>query len=173
MIFHISIPTNDPENVAKVIAELWKGEAFPFFPHNNESWVAMAGDDRRSGIECYPQDVLITPSEQAQPDHFDIPRRDAWLMSGDRRLAVHAAIATPLSEDEVRAIGVREGWLARYAQRGVFGVVELWIENTILFEVLTPELQKQYVETQSLDGWHKAIAAHSGAPKNPSRPAGP
>ena len=166
MIFHISIPTQNPENVAKVIAELWKGEAFPFFPHRNESWVAFAGDERNTGIECYPHDVRITPSKELRPAGFEIPRDKQ--ASDDRRSAEHAAIATPLSQKEVCAIGEREGWLARYAQRGAFGVVELWIENVLLFEVLTPELQKQYYDTQRLEDWRKAVAAFRHGQMSPS-----
>lgn len=155
MIFHFSIPTKEPERVARVIAELWGGEAFPFFPHRNESWVAFAGDDRRSGVECYPYDATLAPSDEEHPTGFRILRG----APGPTPSATHGAIATELSEAEVIAIGEREGWLARYAQRGRFGVVELWLENTILFEVLPPALQAQYVSTQSLDDWRRAIAA--------------
>ena len=168
MIFHLSIPTENPERVAKVIAELWKGEAFPFFPHRNESWVAFADDDSRSSVECYRHDVLLSPSDEAIPTGFVISRSSQDQTGknegadGHRRSSTHAAIATPLTQEEVCAIGKREGWLARYAQRGMFGVVELWIENSILFEVMPPELQKQYVDTQKLESWRGAVAAFKG-----------
>ncbi len=48
MIIHASIPADDPERVARVIAELWRGESFPFFAG---TFIAMAGDDRGSQIE--------------------------------------------------------------------------------------------------------------------------
>lgn len=165
MIFHFSIPTHKPERVAKVIAELWKGEAFPFFPHRNESWVAFAGDDRNTSVECYPHGVLISPSKEVRPTGFDISpssvneEKNEEGTNDIRRSSTHGAIATSLSQEEVCAIGKREGWLARYAQRGLFGVVELWIENDMLFEVLPPELQKQYIETQKLEAWRGAVAA--------------
>ena len=161
MIFHFSIPTDDPERVAKVIAELWNGEAFPFFPHRNESWVAFAGDDRASAVECYPREIRIHPSDEEAPTGFGLVRTLAGepLADDARRSSTHGAIATPLSQEEVIAIGNREGWIARFAQRGRFGVVELWIENAMLFEVLTPELQQQYVTTQTLADWRTAVAA--------------
>lgn len=161
MIFHFSIPTTNPERVAKVIAELWKGEAFPFFPHRNESWVAFAGDERNSSVECYPHDVLLASSEEANPTGFRVLReaQNVESLPEARRSATHGAIATQLSQEEVIAIGEREGWLSRYAQRGRFGVVELWLENVILFEVMPPELQKQYIETQRLEDWRTAVAA--------------
>lgn len=167
MIFHFSIPTKNPERVARVIAELWGGEAFPFFPHRNESWVAFAGDDRRSGVECYPYDATLAPSDEPNPTGFKILRGAA----GPNPSATHGAIATELSEDDVLAIGRREGWMARYAQRGRFGVVELWLENTILFEVLPPDLQAQYVSTQSLDDWRLAVGAIEAQKAAASRPA--
>jgi len=162
MIFHISIPTRNPENVAKVIAELWGGAAFPFFPHRNESWVAFAGDDRNSAVECYPQDALIAPSEEEFPTGFQVlrsPPAEADQDQPPRRSAVHAAVATPLTQAEVVALGEREGWLTRFAQRGMFNVVELWIENAIMFEVLPAEQQAEYLNSQTLDSWHKAVAA--------------
>jgi hypothetical protein len=35
-----------------MIAELWRGKAYPFPPVAKGSWVAMACDDRHSTIEC-------------------------------------------------------------------------------------------------------------------------
>lgn len=169
MIFHFSIPTRDPERVAKVIAELWKGEAFPFFPHRNESWVAFADDDRRSAVECYPFDAKIAPSDAVPPMGFTILRG----ADGPRPSTTHGAIATELSQAEIIAIGDREGWLARYAQRGPFGVVELWVENNFLFEVLSPELQAQYVGSQSIEDWRKAIAAIRAGGLPPGAPPRP
>ncbi len=146
----------DPERVARVIAELWKGEAFPFFPHRNESWVAFAADDRRTSVECYPYDAKLSPADETSPTGFTITRGGA---DKPRPSTTHAAVATDLSQEEVIAIGEREGWVTRYAQRGLFGVVEMWLENNILLEVLPPELQAQYVETQTLDNWRRVIAS--------------
>lgn len=171
MLFHLSIPTDDPKRVAKVLAELWQGEAFPFFPHRNESWVAFAGDDRGSAVECYPNNVLISPSDEEQPVGFVLTRtagdqaKEHQMVGGYRRSATHAAIATPLSIDEVCAIAKREGWLARYARRGTFGVVEFWVENAIMLEVLPPEQQREYVESQTLEKWRAAIAAINASQK--------
>src|ERR1700743_2079705 len=60
MLFHASIPARNPENVARVIAELWGGfhAPFPSFP---DSWMAIAGDDRGSIIETYPNDRVLSP----------------------------------------------------------------------------------------------------------------
>jgi hypothetical protein len=64
----------------------------------------------------------------------------------DRFSATHGAIATPLDEVEVLAIAGREGWPAKYRKRGgMFGVIELWIEGHQMMEVLTPEMQSEYL----------------------------
>ena len=163
MLFHMSIPCRDPKRSALVIAELWRGEAFPF-PHNrNESWVAFAGDDRATAIECYPYASVISPSTDNHPVGFVVHQRssaDLTPLAG--RGAVHAAIGTPLSLEEIVAIGDREGWLARFARRGLFSVVELWLDNETMLEVLTADQQKQYLESQTLDAWRMLTQKMSG-----------
>ncbi len=161
MIFHFSIPTDEPERVARVLAEIWQGEAFPFFPHRNESWAVFKGDEHGTSVECYPRGIQVSPSQDEHPMGFVLtrPPADAALPASARFSTTHAAIGTQLSQEEVMAIGKREGWLSRYAQRGLFGVVELWLENAVLFEVLTPELQKQYVDSQTLEAWRAMAAA--------------
>ena len=66
----------------------------------------------------------------------------------------HLAIATERSVDEIIAIGEREGWRAVPCSRGgVFDVVELWLENGLMFEVLTPEMQHSYRTGVTIDMW--------------------
>jgi hypothetical protein len=55
-------------------------------------------------------------------------------------------VASPLAETEVFAIAAREGWEAKYRRRGgAFGVIELWLENRVMIEVLTDEMQAEYL----------------------------
>ena len=112
MIFHFSMSAAEPERVAKVIAELWDGEALPFPPVAEGSWMAMAGDDRNSAIEGYPAGTLLVPAD-GDADSLGIADPAAT-----RHTATHAAIATPLSQAQVEAIGKREGWLTKYRKRG-------------------------------------------------------
>lgn len=162
MIFHISIPARDPERVAKVIAELWRGEAFPFLPmKDNGSWVAFAGDDRGSAIECYPAGARIYPSTDPYPTGFTVTADNA-SHSGtidDGHIATHAAIYSPLDDAELDTLAKREGWLCRYAQRGKFHVVEFWLENIVMLEVLPEALKREYLASQTLDAWRTGTAA--------------
>jgi hypothetical protein len=151
MIFHASIPAREPGRVAAVIAEIWGGQSFRFPPWPG-AWVAMAGDARGSMVEVYPHTLPIAPGAgdgMARPHPDADPRPYACF---------HLAIATGRTVDEIVAIGAREGWRAVPCSRGgVFDVVELWIENGLMFEVLTPEMQDDYRAGVNMDMWrHKA-----------------
>lgn len=140
MIYHLSIAAREPQRVASVIAERWQGFAAPFPPVAEGSWIAMAGDDRASAIEVYP-----TGSE-LHPVDGDADAVAKTNPTAGARSASHAAIATPLTADAVHAIAAREGWIAKYRKRGdIFGVVELWLENDTMLEVLTAEMQREYL----------------------------
>jgi len=140
MIHHISIAAEDPRRVASVLAELWRGRAMPFPPVAVGSWVALAGDDRNSLIEVYPFGSELHPAEG------DADAAAVVNPQPSRFTASHAAVASPLEEAEVFAIAQREGWVAKYRKRGgLFGVIELWLENRQMIEVLTAEMQREYL----------------------------
>jgi len=147
MIFHASIPADDPERVAAVIAEIWKGESFRFPPWPG-GYVAMAGDDRSSTLEVYPRGHTIAPGEgdAAARMHVDpAPTRFSCF---------HLALATERSPEEIMAIAKREGWRAvRCSRGGYFEVIECWIENSLLVEVMTAEMQRDYRSRVNLDLW--------------------
>ncbi|MBO0749098.1 MAG: hypothetical protein J2O44_01525 [Porphyrobacter sp.] len=139
MLFHMSIAAEDPRHVASVIAELWDGKVQPFPPVSDNGWVALAGDERGTILEVYPLGTVLRESEGDVGAYGD--------PSGvDRFSASHGAIATKLDRDAVLALAQREGWPAKYRKRGgLFGVVEMWIEGRQMMEVLTPEMQAEYL----------------------------
>jgi hypothetical protein len=140
MIFHLSIAARNPQHVAGVIAELWRGRAMPFPPVAVGSWVALAGDDRNSLIEVYPFGSELTPADGDADAMAQTNAQPSGLT------ATHAAVASPLQQAEVFAIAAREGWQAKYRKRGgQFGVIELWLENATMIEVLTAEMQREYL----------------------------
>jgi len=154
MIFHLSIDADDPMRVAAVIARLWRGEVLPFPPVAQGSVIVMAGDHRNSAIEIYPRGTELHPAE----GDADAEARAAVSPSGHS--ATHAAIATPLGQAEVMALAAAEGWQAKYRKRGGrFGVVEVWLENRLMIEVLTPEMQAEYLASMTPAGWSEALAA--------------
>jgi hypothetical protein len=151
MIFHASIPADRPEHVAAVLAEIWQGEAFRFPPWPG-AHVAVAGDERGSMVEVYPREQTLTPGDGVpQPQVDPAPRRMSCF---------HLAIATQRTAEEILAIGEREGWhAARCSRGGAFDVVELWIENCLLVEVLTLEMQQDYLSKINLDTWRELAPA--------------
>ena len=152
MLFHLSIAAREPRHVASVIAELWGGEAFPFPPVYEGSWIAIAGDERGTAMEVYPFDIVLRETEGDADAHGE-------PAAGSGFTATHAAIATNLGRDEVMAIAVREGWPAKYRKRGdLFGVIELWIEGRQMIEVLTPEMQAEYRAVMDPASWRRTDA---------------
>lgn len=156
MLFHMSIAADDPRHVAGVLAELMGGEALPFPPVIANSWIVLTDDAFRSGMEVYPTGTLL---REAEGD------ADAYGEAGgvERLTATHAAIGTDLTQDAVLAIAQREGWPAKYRKRGnAFGVIELWVEGRQMLEILTPDMQAEYIERVTIAGWKAALTA--GAP---------
>lgn len=153
MLFHLSIAAQDPKHVAEVIAEMWRGEALYFPPVTPGSWIAFAGDDRGTAIEVYPIGTVLR-AEEGDADAYGEP-------GGDQRLtATHAALATPLSQDEIMGIAEREGWPAKYRKRGgAFGVIELWIEGRQMVEMLTADMQAEYLAAMTTSNWRAMLAA--------------
>ncbi|KHK91862.1 hypothetical protein [Novosphingobium malaysiense] len=150
MLFHVSIDARDPQHVAMVLAELFGGRATPFPPVAEGSWLAHAGDDRNTLVEVYPRGTELV---EAPGD------ADAVGLPGDAGLsATHFAMATPLDCAAVFAIAAREGWPAKYRKRGgVFGVIEVWIEGERMVEVLTADMQAEYLAAMRLEAWEAML----------------
>ena len=158
MINHISIAVENPEKVANVLAELWNGMVIPFPPAPN-SFIVLANDGRGSGVEVTPIDTILVPGK-GLPDeeNFDIDtiteEFGAQFVKGDsvpQYVPTHLNINTHLSIEEIKEIGRREGWrvLTCNRDRGLFQLVELWIEDRFLLEVMTPEQTARYLEITS------------------------
>ncbi|WP_114952404.1 hypothetical protein [Sphingosinicella terrae] len=152
MLFHLSIDADDPRHVAHVFAEIWGGRAFPFPSVIDGSWVALAGDDRGTMIEVYPRGTELRENGRDGAFGFAGPAH--------RFNPVHMAMATNLDADTVIAIARREGWEARVCLRGgVFGVIEMWVEGCQMVEVLTPEMQRQYLDAITIANWERMLEA--------------
>jgi hypothetical protein len=161
MLFHMSIAAHDPQRVAGFFAEIWGGDACVFPPVTEGSWVAFANDDRSTIIEVYPIDTVLREAEGAA---------DAYGMRTGTvaYTPTHGAVATSLSQEQVLAIAEREGWSAKYCSRGgKFGVIEIWIEGRQMMEILTPEMQREYLDCVTIDNWRRMLAAFPNAAKVP------
>jgi hypothetical protein len=157
MLFHMSMAAERPEQAARLIAELWGGHAYPFPPVAEGSWIAMAGDDKGSAIEVYP---LGTELHEGEGEAMVRPAAGHPVRHGP----VHVAIATQLSVNEVKAIAARAAAPAKVCARGPFHVIELWVEGIFMIEVLTPEMQAEYLGNMHVRGW-EAFLESGGLPK--------
>ncbi len=166
MINHISIGVNNPEHVANVVAELWGGYAMPF-PPSPGGFVVFADDGRGTMIEVVPSDVQIVPgigvpkeegfSRETITDDFE-----ATFVPGNERSlfgSVHLNINSPLDEESIKAIADREGWRCFTANRarGLFQLIELWIEDRFMLEVNTPAMTEVYQNVTTPENWAKFL----------------
>lgn len=152
MLFHISMAAGRPEAAARLVAELWGGRAYPFPPVAEGSWIAMAGDDRGSAIEVYPLGTELHPGDGESPVQ---PATGPSAPNGP----VHVAIATALDCDSVKAIAEHFGAPAKICSRGPFRVIELWVEGRFMIEVLTPEMQAEYLASFDFAGYERYLEA--------------
>jgi hypothetical protein len=139
MIHHISIPAENPFQVAQALSQLWKGQVIPFAACAG-SYVVLSFDPNGTLIEVYPWGTELIPGEKDEQVYFaSNPRSSAYA-------ATHAAISVPVDEAEIMAIATQRGWRAVRCNRdGFFEVIEFWIENRILLELLPPNYVAQYL----------------------------
>jgi hypothetical protein len=143
MLLHVSIPADEPERVARVVAEV-VGGAMMRFPPVAGAFMVWFGANSRAIIEINPRGQEHVPS----PTQFGI-RTNATPSPYSE---AHVALATPLSADEVLAVGAREGWLTQRSDRGgLFSVVELWLESKFLLEVVPDEERQLYATNVTID----------------------
>ena len=153
MIHHISISVENPHHVAQVLAEVMNGEAVPFFPHPG-SYMVFPLDEYGTGIEVYPLETYIKPGEGEQGGIF----AEAANVSGFT--ATHAAISVSATEEKIAEIGKREGWRTVCCNRdSFFDVIEFWLENKIMIELLTPEMANQYLQVTKPENLQQMFAA--------------
>lgn len=154
MINHISIGVHNPEKVANVLAELWNGMVMPFPPAPN-SFMVLANDGKGSGVEITPVNTILVPGEGLPPADLDASapteEYEAKFVQSDfvpQYVATHLNINTHLSIEEVRKIAEREGWRVLVCNRGegLFQLIELWVEDRFMLEVMTPEQTARYIE---------------------------
>ncbi|HYP36317.1 MAG TPA: hypothetical protein VEQ62_08245 [Stellaceae bacterium] len=157
MIHHLSIAARDPQHVAAVLAEIMGGKAVPF-PPNPGSHFALQLDDHGSGVEVYPAGTELRPGGEVGGGFV---RREPRGFG-----PTHFALSVTTGADTVKAIAKREGWHCFDCNRGHFHVIEVWVENEQMIEVLPPEYAAEYLAwTQPAD----LASRMAAAPVRPER----
>jgi hypothetical protein len=157
MIHHISVAAQNPQHVARVLAEVLKGQFVPFPPAPG-SYMVIAMDEHGTAIEVLPKGTEILPGSGLGSCYFE-PN-----LNPSPHTATHAAISVPRSQSEIEAIGQREGWrVVRCDREGFFDLMEFWVENTLMLELLTPEMTARYLAfTQQPDVLKYFVAEPAG-----------
>lgn len=141
MIHHISIAAYNPLQVARVLAEVMQGKSIPF-PSHPGSYVALALDAQGTMIEVHPFGTALFPGKEANEATHLLPSPTSSHYSAN-----HTAISVSVSTAQIQAIADRESWRMVHCHRGdYFDVIEFWLENQLLIELLPPEMINQYLK---------------------------
>lgn len=145
MIHHASFGVSDPERVAQALAELTGATAMrapsPPFPHG--AWFVLAGDDRGSLLEILPATAVFDPDAP-----LGLRRRPAVF----EPVGTHVLVGTIRGAEEIEAIAAREGWRSQQVETGLFRIVKIWIDGTVLVELFAEGEAGRYVDTFGASG---------------------
>jgi hypothetical protein len=154
MIFHASIPADDPARVAAVLADLLGGQDLPFPPWP-DSRVVFSGLEETSSVEVMPRSRPYTPAAGGT-----VPGDGA----GDRQTAWHLLVGSTRSAEDILAIAGAAGWRAEACNRGgMFDLIEVWVENTVMLEVVTPDMIADYKRTYTPANWRATFGLPTAA----------
>jgi hypothetical protein len=159
MIHHLSIAARDPKHAAEVLAEIMGGKSVPF-PPNPGSFFALQLDEHGSGIEVYPAGTELEPGGEVGGSFV---KRDPRGFG-----STHFALSVKTDAATVKKIAAATGWQCFDCNRGPFHVIEVWVENHIMVEVLPPEYAAEYL---SFTDRNKVIASMERAGTSAARHA--
>ena len=151
MIHHLSIAARDPKKAADVLAELMGGTAVPF-PPNPGSFFALQLDDHGSGVEVYPAGTELQPNGDTGGGFVKQPKERGFG-------ATHFALSVATERGRVEEIARNAGWNCFVCNRGPFHVIEVWIENETMVEVLPPDFAAEYLAFTRPDKFVAQLAA--------------
>jgi hypothetical protein len=134
VVHHLSIAAREPEHVAGVLAELMGGIAVP----DAENFFVWQLDDYGSGVEVYPAGTELQPGGATGG-------RFVKGETGRGFGPTHVALSVSTDGDTVENVARREGWQCFRCSRGPFHVIEVWVENETLIEILTPDYAREYL----------------------------
>jgi len=164
MIHHLSIGARNPEQAARVLADIMGGTVVPFRP-NPGSFYALQLDEHGSGVELHPAGTELQPNGAVG---------GSFSRTGSHGFGpVHFALSVSTDADTVQAIARRAGWQCFDCNRGPFHVIEVWVENETMIEVLPPAYAQEYLAFFRPDTVQTAMTSRpaSAARQRQSEPA--
>ena len=107
--------------------------------------MAVSGDRHGTMIEIYPESTVMAPGDGEAP--VDLSQRRRRIA---RTPAFHALLSVPHDRAAIERIGAAAGWRTNFFSRAapglppVFHVVEVWVENRLLLEVVPADMIEVY-----------------------------
>ncbi len=137
MIHHVSIPVTRTREVIEILQELLGGVITEFGPYR-DSWILWVGDEHGTAIEVYPVGTEMYPPDGPGQALFRETEHPSPYV------ATHATVSLDRTVEEIQALAAKHGWRAELLSRGPFDVVEFWIENHVMLELMTPVMEAAY-----------------------------
>ena len=100
----------------------------------------MVGDEHGSAIEVYPVGTEMYPPEGEGQALFRESAHPSPHVATDATVSVQTE-----RRADPGSLAASEGWRAVVLPRGGFDVVEFWIENHVMLELMTPQMQADYL----------------------------
>jgi catechol 2,3-dioxygenase-like lactoylglutathione lyase family enzyme len=142
MIHHLSIAASNPKQAADILAELMGGTAVPF-PPNPGSYFALQLDEHGSGVEVYPAGTELEPNGEVGGSFIKRAARGYG--------STHFALSVKTDADTVKKVAEKAGWQCYDCNRGPFHVIEVWVENHVMVEILPPAYAAEYLAFTNRD----------------------
>ena len=138
MLHHVSFNARDPERAARIMASLMDAAPvrLPAPPFPQGAWSVVCGDSYGSMIELIPWGHVLDSRARSGMIH------DAEMRP---RTGSHVLVGTPLPQDAVLAIAEREGLDAAPMDTGLFQFIKVWVEESVLVELMTPQQLPAYL----------------------------
>jgi len=133
MIHHVSIPVSDPEGTAHVVAQLFDGRVTPFRAYEG-GYIAWTDDEAGTSVEFFPVGTQMVPAADAGMVEF------RHLEGASPFGATHLTLSVDRTVKQVQELARSAGWRAEVVSRGPHDVIEFWVENAVMVEVMTPEM---------------------------------
>jgi hypothetical protein len=150
LCFSRRLPSTHPQSAATTVARILGREAMPF-PVVPGAWIAWSYEGVTE-LEVVPRGLGYTRAAAGKEPEAAHTLADAAASGW------HVAIGTTVSAAEVVRLAHAAGWPAQICDRaGFFELVEIWIDDACLVEVLDAPMLRQYRTAFSAQSWKAAL----------------
>src|SRR5207302_11386582 len=110
-------------------------------------------------VEVYPAGTELEPNGSTGGSFVKQTRERGYG-------STHFALSVATDAQKVEEIASRAGWKCFVCNRGTFHVIEVWVENETMVEILPPDYAAEYLAFTRPD---KVLSAMNSAPRATDR----